>query len=171
MAVDFDDYGSEYFEEVLNQIDEHHDWQYSEDNRFSIEEVAEQASEFDSEAEFYVDHVDTDGTFRLHAPNLSEPIAAVMGSLAQPLDGTQRTDPYEDSFGEKLMEAYQSIVDEVESDYLNPESDPVHILGLCVPMSYQEERLDGALDVASEASIEVQDLNDEVMNAIESRTR
>jgi hypothetical protein len=171
MAVNFDNYGPEYFEEVLNQIDDHPDWQYSPGNRFSIEEVAERAAEFDSEAEFYVNHVDTDGTFRLHAPNLSDPVSAVMGSLAQPLDGTQRTDPYEDSFGEKLMEAYQSIVDEVEADYLNPESDPLHILGLHVPMSYQEEKLAEALDAASEASIEVQDLNDEVMNTIESRTR
>jgi len=36
MSEDFDDIGSEYFEEVLNQIGEHPDWEYSEDNMFSM---------------------------------------------------------------------------------------------------------------------------------------
>jgi hypothetical protein len=168
MSDRFDDYGAEHFEEVLNQIDGHPDWEYSENNMLSMDEVAEQASEFSSESEFEFDHVDTEGSFRLHAPNLSEPVSAVMGSLAQPLDGTQRTDPYEGSFGEDLMEAYQSIVDEVDSEYLSNDADPVNLLGLGVPLDYDEEKLDESLDVASEVSREVQELNDGVMQVIES---
>jgi len=91
-----------------------------------------------------------------------------MGSLAQPLDGTQRDEPYEDSFGEDLMEAYQSIVDGVDAEYLDPEADPVRILGLGVPLDYEEEELEKSLDVASEVSREVQGLNDSVMDVIES---
>ena len=171
MREDFDDYGSEHFEEVLNQIDGHPGWEYSEDNMFSKDEAAEQASEFRSETEFTVNHVDTDGTFKLHAPNLSEPVSTVTGSLAQPLDGTQRTDPYEDSFGEDLMEAYQSIVDEVDAEYLNNDANPVHILGLHVPLDYEEEELDEALNAASEASSKVQELNNDVMDVIDTHTR
>jgi len=167
MTVDFDDYGSEYFEEVLNQIEEHPDWQYSEDNR-PMKEVAEKASNFESEAEFNFNHKDTDGILRLHAPNLSEPVSAVMGTLSQPLDGTQRDDPYEGSFGEELMKAYQSIADDVEAEYLTLDADPVTILGIGIPLDYEEDVLDDSLNVASEASREVQELNDEVIRIIES---
>lgn len=168
MSNDFDDYSSEYFEEVLTRIDEHPDWEYSADNMLSMEEVAEKASGFESEAEFNVNHVDTEGVFRLHAPNLSEPVSAVAGSLAQPLDGTQRDDPYEGSFGEDLMEAYQSIVNKVDAEYLTLDADPVTILGIGVPLDYEEDALDDSLNVASEASREVQELNGGVIEVIES---
>lgn len=168
MSNDFDDYGSEYFEEVLTQIDEHPAWEYSADNRLSMEEVAEKASNFESEAEFNVRHVDTEGVLRLHAPNLSEPVSAAAGLLAQPLDGTQRDDPYEGSFGEDLMEAYQSIVDGLEAEYLTLDADPVTILGIGIPLDYEEEELNKSLNAASEASIEVQELNDDAIEVIES---
>ena len=166
--VDFDKYGSEYFEKTINTVAEHPDWSLS-DPEESVAEISKEASDFHGNEELMFDHEDTEGYLRLQVPNTYSPVTAVGGTLSQPLDGTQRTDPYEGSFGETVQEAYQSVVDEHENEYLTMDSDPVSVLSVSVPLDYDQGTFREALTVASDVSQEIQNLNDEVMAVLEER--
>ncbi|WP_181687406.1 hypothetical protein [Halorhabdus salina] len=163
---DPDDYSQEYFHDLIQQFDGHSDWVFSSNNVSTQGNIAQEASEFrQMEAEF--DHVETDATLYLTVPHAFEPVKAATGSIEQPLDGNQETDPYEDSFGEEIQEAYESVVDGYEADYLDTEEvNPRRIMGVSVPLDWDGDVLEESLDVASEASRETQQLNDDVVNVL-----
>jgi len=171
MTNDFDtaDFDQVYFQDLITSFDEHPDWKYSDRNDQSVGEAAEKASEFSSTNEVFIDHAETDGSFYLLVPNAGDPAMAAQGSLKQPLDGTQKRDPYPGSFGEKVMRSYQSIVDEHEAEYLLMDADPVAVLSVNVPLNYNGEGLENSLDAASEVSHEIQEVNDEVNAILEDR--
>ncbi|MFB6158856.1 MAG: hypothetical protein ABEJ95_04335 [Candidatus Nanohalobium sp.] len=163
--TEFDEFGAREFEDLIAEVDDHSDWKYRSGNP-EITEVAEDAAVADTTTEFFIDHKDTDGTLHFTAPpfDLSTPAA---GSLIQPVDGAQKEEPYPNSFGEELMNAYQSIAEDNTAEYLEAEATPIRILEVRPPFDYDEDTLDSSLTAASEASQSVQQLNDEIYEAVE----
>jgi len=165
-AVDFDEYDSEYFENLIGKISEHPDWKYREDNT-SVREVAERASGFESEAEFYLDHEPTDGHLRLRVPHLTEPLEAVQGNFVQQL--RQSEESGEGLFDEELSAAYASIVEEHGSEYVESGVNLSRPADFHVPFDYSETELNDSLDSLTRIAEEIDELNENVAETIESR--
>ncbi|MXR52382.1 hypothetical protein GRX03_12305 [Halovenus sp. WSH3] len=164
--VNPDDYGRTHFRNLLDQFEDHPDWHFS-DITDAKDEIVESAADFNHN-EVYIDHNETDATLRLTVPHSYEPVLSASGSMQQPLDGTQRQDPYEDSFGEEIQETYQSIVADHDAEYLSKnQTDPLHIIQLEVPLDYDEDTLEESLYVATDISQEIQQVNDDVLSVLE----
>lgn len=165
--TEFDEFGVREFEDLIAEVDNHSDWMYASENP-EVREVAEDAADPNTTTEFYVDHRDTEGTMRFAAPpmDLSTPVT---GTLTQPVDGTQKQDPLPDTFGEELMEAYQSIAEDNTAEYIEADASPLDILTVNPPFDYEDDALYSSLTAASEASQTVQQLNDEIYEAVERR--
>lgn len=165
--VDFGKFDEDYFTNLVSEVADHPDWNYREDNFYTTDEVARTASSFAAEAEFRLDHSETDGVLTLRAPNLTTPLAALAGELEQPLDRSQSRNPEPDSFGSKLAEAYQSIADEQNTEYTSADADPIAIQSIQVPLEYQSDSLYESLDAVSETSRKVQQLNNDIRNRLD----
>lgn len=166
--INFGAYDGFYFEELISELSSHPDWNYSDRNP-SERAVAEEASEFMSQAPFDLEHSETDGTLSLHAAHLTSPAGAAGGVLVQPLDYRFDSDPNEGSFADLLSEAYHSVAQDNTTEYLTPNSGPVNVATLHVPFDYEEELVEDSLEAASETSRQIQELNDELEEAVEAR--
>jgi hypothetical protein len=164
---DTDDFGQTYFENLINKVGGHTDWSYSDRNNRSVTEAAEAASGFSSSNEVLVDHAETDGELYLMMPDFGSPVMAARGVLKQPLDGTQRQEPYPNSFGVKIMEAYRSAVEGRDAEYLDIDPNPINILSVGVSFDYDDDTLESSLDEASEISADIQEVNDEVIKVLD----
>jgi hypothetical protein len=166
--VDPEDYGQEYFSDLVSQFEDHPDWRFSHQrNILTRRDITQEASEFQQQ-ELFIDHEETDGRLNLTVPHAYEPVLAAIGSVEQPLDGTQRQDPYEDSFGEEIQETYQSVVEGHDAEYMSTdETDPLHILQMRIPLDYDEDTLNETLTAASDVSKDIQQVNDEVTEVLE----
>jgi len=165
--VDPDDYGQEYFRNLINEIDSHPDWEFRPEENKPVEELVEEGSNFGWE-EMYIDNTETDATLRFTIPHAYDPVLAAAGSLSQPLDGTQRKEPYEGSFGVKIKEAYESIVEDHDAEYLSTDNpDPLFQAGISIPLDYDEDTLHDSLSAAGDLSRDIQEVNDEVVAVLE----
>jgi hypothetical protein len=168
MTDDLDEYDTDFFHEAVTRVASHPDWEYADSNE-PMEDIAAGATEFHFQNYFDLDHTETDGTLKLHAAHLTRELGAIGGTLEQPVDQEQHFDPDSGTFGHRLAEAYQSIAEENEEGYVTADATPLKILNFHVPLDYEDDTLQDSLSAASAASREVQELNDEIEQAINRR--
>ena len=158
----------ETYRNLLTEITDSDDWEYSESNTHNIEELSERFTS-DLGPEAIYESTDTDGRIIIGPGGQSN----IIGRLVQPLADLD-LDPEEGTFAARVAEAYESIstpyVDDRE--YLTPSSldrNPSDVLNVDIPNDFDSEELDEALEAAGQASREVQDLHNEVNQALTSR--
>ena len=162
-------YDEQYFKNLLENIEEHPQWEYSNQNNHPRDQRIDTAAYFDATKEVFIDNKSTDGTLHLMMPHRHEPVAAATGTLDQPLDGTQKEDPYKNSFGEKILKAYESTVEGHSAEYLKTEPDTISIASITIPLEYNEDTLQETLEIADQVSRDIQDLNDDVESVLENQ--
>lgn len=167
-SFDFDAYDKDYFQNLVSHIASNPEWEYSEDSS-RIDKIASQASEFQTEEHFYLEHHETDGEIRLHTAHLSEPLSAAAGTLYQPLDHELARPEIEGELTELLSKANQSIAEDHSTEYLSTKHNPAHVAAITIPFDYDQDGIDDTLEAASQISYEVQDMNEEIEEAIKSR--
>ena len=159
------------FEKVLNRISDHPRWKYSESNTYSVDELAARLETGSGPGANY-ETEKTDG--RLQVRTVGDPDTLLGGSLVQSLASFPMDPDETDNFPHRLGQAYSNIAAEYlhESPYLNessPEANPVDVLRIEIPGEYDMEELDSALNLAEDASQEVQELLDEIDGSVEDR--
>jgi len=158
----------ESYASLLTSISEHENWEYSDSNSYSIEELAVRSAD-DIGPEAIYDSAETDGQVIIGPGNQSN----LIGALIQPLADLDMN-PENDRFAARVAEAYESIsASHIEdSEYLTQSSlerNPSDVMSLNIPADPDVEELDNALDAASEASQEVQELHNEINQALTSK--
>ena len=158
----------ETYRNLLTEISNSDDWEYSESNTHNIEELSERFTS-DLGPEAIYESTDTDGQIILGPGSQSN----LIGRLVQPLADLD-LESEEGTFAARVAEAYESIstpyVD--DSDYLTSSSlerNPSDVLNLNIPNDFDSEELGEALEAAGQASREVQDLHDVINQALTSR--
>lgn len=158
----------ETYRNLLTEISSSDDWEYSESNTHNIEELSERFTS-DLGPEAIYESTVTDGQIIIGPGSQSN----LRGRLVQPLADLD-LDPEDGTFAARVAEAYESIstpyVD--DSEYLTPSSlarNPSDVLNLDIPFDFDSEELEEALEAAGQASREVQDLHNEIDQALTSR--
>jgi hypothetical protein len=156
------------YKNLFTEISEHDEWEYSDLNSYSIQELAERSVD-NLGPEAVYDSTNTEGQISLGPKRQSN----VIGRLTQPLADLD-VNPQEGTFAARVAETYKSISADYidESQYLKESSldkNPLDVLVLDIPTNPDLEELDNALDAAGEASQEVQKLHDEINQTLASR--
>lgn len=160
--------GDGFYRGLFREIDEHEDWDYSQSNSYTIEELASRF-EADIGPEAVYESASTEGQVLF---SLGRDFA-VTGRLAQPLADLSM-DPGEDTFAAEVGEAYNGIASRHvrDSQYLRqsiPERNPLDVLVMDVPRDYDSGELEMALEAAGTASREIQDLHDDIEHILSER--
>lgn len=93
-------------------------------------------------------------------------MTAAQGVLSQALDHRQKSNPETDPFLEQLISAHAKIAEVHETEYTEPMSDAASIIGFEVPFEYRSGEVDVAVTSTSKASMQVQQLHDEVLSVL-----
>ena len=154
-----------YFTELVDRFSSHSEWELQDDGEAQVERSVE-AVETGRSVEYWLDHVETDGKLRMELPTQRLGTGIAYGELVQALDRRQQSNPSTDPFLSKLIEAHSGIADRHAGEYVTPESDPATIAILDVPADYDSASLDSAMTAVSDASREVQQLHDDVIDVL-----
>lgn len=161
--VDAPGNGNEGFQDAVNTLEDHPDWEFEEDWQ-TLDEIVEDA-ETSGRSELKYQHTETDGSLNLTINGFDgEPV--LEGHLTQSLDIEFPHDPTAGYFTEELVETYQAIAEDQESDYIDPVGNVYDVLSLHAPHDYERTELEEALTQASDASREVQSMHDEVTEVV-----
>ncbi len=158
-----------FFEDLLNQVDSHPDWEYSGSNSHSMAGLAENFEEYGGPAAVY-EPVEGDGVLKVRRVYSND--NALTGSLQNPIGPSMPGEPEEGSFADKLGKASSAITSqESRTDYVresSPENDPVVAATVAVPAEYDAGELDKALTDAHAINEEVSQLHTDLVNLVEA---
>lgn len=166
MSRDFGDLDEQYFADLINQFAEHPEWRFSGDTDEAVERVIEAAEEGRS-VEHWFNHVETEGNLRVEIPTQRETSGVAYGELSQSLYPWPEPST-EEPFLNQIVEAYTSIAERANADYVTADSTPFTVLTVDVPADYDPEILESAITSISDASREVQNLHDDLTGVLES---
>lgn len=153
-----EDLDEDYFDNLLSQIEDHPSWEIDE-GPFTRQESIDQALE-GGEGEVSYNHTETDGTLNVVIPDRGTPSGAMEAVLRQPL--ISELEQEEREFAGELRNAYQSIVEQNQTEYIEPSDDGSVILGVNVPLEYSDTELRDTVEAVSQISTEVDTLHREL---------
>lgn len=155
--LDFNDFGN-----VLRAISRVDAWEWDAGfSQGSIQNVAQKAETTEAEGRF--SHIDTDGVLYVRLPDLSETQGCMIALLEQPFDPQYQK---ETAFLQKVGEAAGRLVPDSEVEYVTPETTAINILKMSVPVRYQIEKIEAAAYTASIVSMDVEELYQNIRNAV-----
>lgn len=165
-----------YFQDLLDQIDDHPKWEYADSDR-SFEDIAATAAAPDDDyrtVDVGFINRETGAPLRVILPSYDQQ-AGLSGHLRNSLleEPHHSRLPPSDSFPVLLEEVYEQIAEENVTEYLTPavgegEGPNYDLLYVTVPWEYDAETLDETLTALDRAAWEVDTLNNAVMGHIDA---
>jgi hypothetical protein len=170
VRVDDNEFGKQYFRQIIGQIEDHEDWEPKEET--SIEEMTERL-EAGNTAEIDFVHSDTEYVFRTQLPGYGFE-SALTGSLRASIlpDPHHNAMPEDDSFQFRLAEAYQRIAESHTTEYSSPATKledglSFDLLSVNLPWEHQQDTFEETLDELSTAGYETDKLNQSIRTPVE----
>jgi hypothetical protein len=155
---------SEPYETFLETVQTHEHWKLNpERSTGSIEEII-QAAENGKEADYRLEHTETDGTLDGRLPDYTSETGLTLGHLEQPLD--QSLDRITGEFTEKLAETHYETANQHTTEYVSPERHPLLIAEIQVSEDFDTQKLDETLETVSELSRKVETVHNNIYDQV-----
>jgi hypothetical protein len=153
----------DYFRDLISVFEEHPEWEFVEYDQ-NLDRVVDDVVNTGT-ADLSYKHTETDGEFSLRLASF-ENGSSLEGNLSQSIDIDLPHDPNQDQLSGDLVEACRSIAEKQHNKYLSPVENTYDILYLSVPEDYDTDVLDDALTRAGDASREVENMYEDIFEAI-----